>query len=165
MRVPLRLPEHRSRDNSVRHGVSLIFWTNSLERPLCRSVLDFNNAEFGLFNGLHLGPFGPGAFAGSISQIVGPYTAGTSFSLTEVVRITHGGGVNLTSFDAESDVIVPAAYGRNIAAGCIQVPAGDHTSIAAGNTAQPCHKCVRPRIGGAGTECSLAAHCNIADYC
>lgn len=50
---------------------------------------------------IHLGPFGPGAFAGSQSVLV---PAIGSFSMKDVVTITHGEGINSSSFDAYNEV-------------------------------------------------------------
>lgn len=51
-----------------------------------------------------LGTFGPGAFSGSLNVGVSP---SNPFSMTQVVTITHGSGVNSTSFDAEAKVPEP----------------------------------------------------------
>lgn len=70
--------------------------------------LDLGNAEFGLSNGLFLGPFtAAGGFSGGISGSVAGYVPGAGFSMTEVVIITHGSGVSSTSFNSESIASVP----------------------------------------------------------
>lgn len=56
-----------------------------------------------LFGGT-LGPFGAGAFSGTLEKSF-PSTAGT-FSMTEIVTITHT-GAGTTSFNASDEVVVP----------------------------------------------------------
>jgi hypothetical protein len=52
-----------------------------------------------------IGPLGPGAFAGTDTGLF--VNDGTSFSLSELVDILHG-GAGVTSFDADSIAVVPA---------------------------------------------------------
>jgi hypothetical protein len=73
--------------------------------------VDLNNNEFGIGPPvpiiplvLSMGPFGPGAFSGTLSgniNIVNP------FSITEEVLVTHTGATQITTFDADSSVAVP----------------------------------------------------------
>ena len=69
--------------------------------------LDTNNGAF--VQGAALtsqGPFGPGAFSGSTGGLVSGPVAG-SYSLTQMVTITHTSGTDISSFDAEIEGQVP----------------------------------------------------------
>ncbi len=70
--------------------------------------LDTSNQEFGetgLHN--HMGPFNPGAFSGSTVSLPGNIV--DPFSITEKVVITHSRSGQVSSFDANSRVPVPAS--------------------------------------------------------
>lgn len=72
---------------------------------------DPNNAAFGMTNLVGtIGPFGSGAFSGSIS---GPGLTSDNplgYSLTQVITINHSAqGIGTTSFDAEATVPEPSA--------------------------------------------------------
>ena len=67
---------------------------------------DLDNSHFSFASAFgSLGPFGPGAFDDESS--IGPLSADPSFSLTNSVEITHGGGSSVTSYSMNVSVPEP----------------------------------------------------------
>jgi hypothetical protein len=67
--------------------------------------IDNANAEFGMTTPLAaVGPFGPGAFAGTFGQSA---LVPGLFSMTQEVQITHGSRFDITSFNAKLSVPEP----------------------------------------------------------
>lgn len=95
------------------HGIGGTVQSGTGNSLISADYLDLANNEFGLANGIHLGPFG-GVFSGSGSNVIPGYVGGSPFSMTEVVVITHA-VAGSTSFNAESTAVVPAPAGLALA--------------------------------------------------